>query len=441
MSFPGVHDPDMTRDPRSFSRLEVTLARALLALYPRRLRRRYGEEMAELFLARLERARRSGRRGDTARVWIRGLVDLTGTVVHEITWRRRGPRTRKERRSGVGAWTQDARYAARRLARTPGFSLGALGIMAIAIGATTAVFAVVNALIFTPPPYGQPQEVVDIYQDSDEGDPNSNSYPAYQDMAAMDQLFHSVAATSPDQASMATEAGSVPVSIEFTTASFMNVIGRTPVRGRWFDPAMDEVGAGYFAVVSHHAWKARFGRDPDIVGETVRLNGSPVTVIGVGPEGYNGMGAYMVTDFFLSISSVGVNGSFRVANLDRRQDHWYYVKARLAPGVSLVQAQEAMTALAQRLAESYPELNRGRDITVFAASEVKVHPEFHGTLYSVSAVLLTVVFLVLLLASTNLGSLLLVRGLTRTPEIAVRRAMGAAPARVARLFLTEGLLL
>jgi predicted permease len=221
----------------------------------------------------------------------------------------------------------------------------------------------------------------------------------------------------------------------------MEVIGRAPERGRWFEPAMDRVGAGFYAVVSDFAWQNRFGSDPEIVGQTLRLNGQPVTIIGVGPPGYNGMGGFLVTDLWLSISSVGVGGDFRIANLDRRQDHWYDVKARLAEGVSVVQAQETMTALAERLAEGWPELNEGRDITVFSASDVRLHPDIKSTLYSFSGALLAVVFLVLVLASSNLGSLLLVRGLVRTPEMAVRRALGAAPVRVARLFLTEGLLL
>ena len=113
-----------------------------------------------------------------------------------------------------------------------------------------------------------------------------------------------------------------------------------------FEPAFDQVGAGNYAVVSHRTWRTQLGADPNVVGRAVRIGGESVTVVGVGPEGLNGSGGPLVTDFWLSISSVGVGGAFRIANLERRQDHWYNVQARLAPGVSVAQAQSAMDGLA-----------------------------------------------------------------------------------------------
>jgi len=166
-----------------------------------------------------------------------------------------------------------------------------------------------------------------------------------------------------------------------------------------------------------------------------------VTVIGVGPESFNGARGALVADFWLSISSTVVGGPFRVANLGRRQDHWYDVQARLAPGVGVARARSAMDALARRLAEAHPELNRGREITVFAHDEVRLHPEVDGDLASAGAGLLAVVGLVLLLACANLANLLLVRGVSRSSEMALRQALGASRARVARLFLGEALLL
>jgi predicted permease len=336
---------------------------------------------------------------------------------------------------------QDIRHAVRRLAATPLFTLGALAVVALAIGANTAAFTVVDHLLLAPPPFHRPEEVVNIYQDSDEGDPSSTSFPAYRDMATMGTVFASVAATSPDGATLETEQGSSPVAIEYTTSSLMETLGMTPARGRWFDAGMDHVGAGNYAVVSHYTWRNRFGSDPDLVGRVLRFNGEPVEVIGVGPTDYNGMGGFMVTDFWLSISSVGIGGSFRIANLDRRTDHWYDVKARLAPGVTVPQAQEAMNVLAGRLADEFPELNEGRGITVFPTRDIRMHPQEDATLLPVAGLLMAVVVLILVLASSNLGSLLLIRGVGRSQEMAVRRAMGAAPSRVARLFLSEALLL
>lgn len=230
--------------------------------------------------------------------------------------------------------------------------------MAIAIGANTAVFAVVNQVLLRPPSYEQPERVVNIYQDSDDGEPSSTSFPAYRDMAAMDGVFEAVSATTPFDATLDMGDGPQSVALEFITASYLNTVGRSMTRGRWFDPNMDVVGAGNYAVVSHHTWRNRFGSDPAVVGRTLLVNENPVTVTGVGPEGVNGVGGFVVTDLFMSISSVAVAGPFMVGNLDRREDHWYDVKARLADGVTVAQAQQAMDRLAASLASEYPDLNR-----------------------------------------------------------------------------------
>lgn len=335
---------------------------------------------------------------------------------------------------------KDVRHAVRRLGRTPTFTLGALALMTLAIGATTAVFALVDQLLLKPPPFAEHERVVRVYQDSDEGDPSSSSYPAYLDMAATEGVFTSVAATTPATVQM--EVGDVTeaLAIEFTTSSYLETVGLAPAEGRWFDADMDQVGAGNFAVVSHRAWRTRFGSAPDMVGRTLRLNGQPTLVVGIGPEGFNGA-LGLVTDAWLSISSVAVGGSYRVTNLERREDHWYQVLARLADGVSIEQAQTAMTALSTRLAEAFPELNRGRDITVFAAADVRMHPQGDGELRRIGTLLMAVVLLVLLLATSNLGGLLLTRAVARSPEVAVRRALGASQARVARLLLVEAVLL
>lgn len=411
-----------------------------LRLYPKRVRKGHGVEMMEFLEHRLGRARASGRRGARVRTWWGLWKDLVATVAAEA----RRPRVKKESQrggSGVGSLMQDLRHSVRRLAGTPLFTLGALGVMALAVGANTAAFTVVDHLLLTPPPFHRPEEVVNIYQDSDDGEPSSNSFPAYRDMSSMGEVFASVSATSPADATLETEEGSSPVAIEFATASLMETLGLSPFRGRWFDAEMDQVGAGNYAVVSHFAWQNRFGGDPELVGRVLRVNGEPVEVIGIGPPDYNGMGGFLVTDFWLSISSVGLGGSFRIANLDRREDHWYDVRGRLAPGVAVAQAQEAMNVLARRLAAEFPEMNEGRGITVFPTREIRLHPQADGALLPVATLLMAVVVLILILASSNLGSLLLIRGVGRRQEMAVRRAMGAAPFRVARLFLSEALLL
>lgn len=430
--------------------LHRRLFRLLLLVLPRGFRERYGREMTAFFLARLERARDRGGAPAVLRLWARTVTDVVRTAVAERRGRRRRPidgthggpadTWTRRREGGVGHWIGDLGHAARRLARTPAFTVAAVAILAVGIGANTAAFSLVDALLFRPPPFRAPDRLVRVYQDSDDGEPSSNSFPAYRDMAEMDGVFSGVAAVSPDGATWEARDGPRQVSVEYATSSYLPVLELEPSRGRWFSAEYDVPGAEALAVVSHHTWTTEMGADPGVLGRTIRLNGKPVTVVGVGPERFNGE-ASTVTDFWLSISATPVGGAFRVANLDRRQDHWYLVTARLAPGVEVPRAQAAMDGLAQRLADEYPELDRGRGITVFRYGDVRVHPSADGGLMSAGLGLLVVVGLVLLLACSNLANLLLVRGVSRSSEMAVRQAMGASRGRVAWLFLSEALVL
>jgi predicted permease len=336
---------------------------------------------------------------------------------------------------------QDTRYAVRRLLRSPVFTLGAVALLAVGIGANTAVFTVVDALILRPPPWAEPERVVHVYQDSDDGEPSSNSFPATRDMATYTDVFADVAATTPSSAAWEGPDGAEPVATEYTTSSYMRVLGLEVQRGRWFGPEDDVVGGPPVAVVSAAAWRARLGGDPDVVGRTIRLNGQPVTIVGVGPERLTSTVTPLLTDFWLSISATALSGPFQVANLERREDHWYQALARLQPGVTRAQAEAAMDALAARLAEAYPELNRGRDITVFSSRDVRMHPQGDGDLRLGGGLLSAIALTVLLVACANLANLLLVRGLGLSGEMAVRSALGAPKGRVARLFLIESMVL
>jgi len=404
----------------------------LLRLYPKWFRQAYGEEMTLLFTTRLERA---GGRWTRAILWWRALEDTVrnATVLHRDDSEGGGLR--------MGSLTQDMRYAVRRLVRAPVFTLGAVALLAVGIGATTAVFSLVDALILRPPPWHEPERVVHVYQDSDDGQPSSNSFPATRDMAEYGEMFEGVAATAPWTVTWDGPAGLTPVDVEFTTSGYMHVLGLDVQRGRWFEPEHDVVGGPFAAVVSAAAWRSRLGGDPDVVGRTVQLNGFPVTIIGVGPERLTGTVNPLLTDFWLSISSAPVGGPAWVGTLERREDHWFLALARLASGVTVAQAQSAMDALAARHAELYPEIDRGRDITVFASRDVRMHPQGDAQLRLGGALLAGLALTVLVLACANLANLLLVRGLGRSGEMAVRSALGAPKGRVARLFLLESAIL
>jgi predicted permease len=421
-------------------RLEVVHARvyrALLRAYPGWFREAHGEEMEQLFWWRLGRVR--GMRG-IVRLWYRMAADTWSTSLALRGSGGSGRRTSGHAGGDVWTFWQDVRYSVRQLLRTPVFAAGAVGLLAVGIGANIAVFTLVDGLLLRPPPYEQPDEVVYVYQDSDDGEPSSSSYPATRDMARS-PVFSAVAATSASEAAWERADGPVEATIEYTTASYLEVTGLPMSRGRWFSAEHDNPGSEPVAVVSAPAWRSRFGSDPAVVGSTIRLNGHAVTIIGVGPAKLSGTYAPVVTDFWLSISATMVGGPFRVTNLERREDHWYDVRARLAPGVSVERAQLAMNGLAASLAAAYPDLNRGRDITVFRAKDVRQHPQGDATLFSAGGVLTAIVVTLLLLACANLANMLLVRGLGRSSEMAVRRALGAGAGSVARLYVIESLLL
>jgi putative ABC transport system permease protein len=407
--------------------------RRLLALYPRWFRDAHGEEMTELFLARVERVNGGWKR--TA-FWWRTITDA---VTNGLALRRADEHRETHL---MDTLRQDMRHAVRRLWRSPTFTLGAIGLLAVGIGANTTVFTMVDALIFRGLPWAEPERVVRIYQDTDEGEPGTSSYPAYRDMTEFD-VFSAVAATSTPfvPATWDSPDGLTPVATEYTTSSYMSVLGLDVQRGRWFAPEDDVPGATPSAVVSAATWRSRFGADPDVIGRTIQLNGYPVTIVGVGPERLTGTTTPLRTDFWLSIATTVIGGQFQVDNLDRREDHWYQVLARLAPGVTVPQAQAAMDALARSHAELYPELDTGRDLTVFAAEDVRMDPNGDRELALGGALLSAIALTVLLLACANLANVLLVRGLDRSGEIAVRSALGAPRGRVARLFLIESLIL
>ena len=346
----------------------------------------------------------------------------------------------------VDALARDTRYATRRLVRDWRFTLLAVVILALGIGANTAMFSVVNALFAPPLPYRDAHQLVNLYQnDRDSGRPGflNTSYPAYEDMAAYTDLYAGVMATSvPYPVRVYRDERVRRGMAEFATSTYLSVLGLDPSMGRWIAAAEDRRGAEAVAVLSHRAWTTTYGASASVIGETIRVNGVPVTVIGVGPAGHHSdFGAGMVTDFWLSTPSLVTIG--QSADGLERDDRYppFLVTARLRDGVSLPQAQAAMNALGARLASEFPDEDPGRGISVWRSEDVHTHPEFDGTLNAVAWVLMIVVGLVLAIACTNLATWLLVRGLSRAKEVSVRLALGATRGQLVRHLLVESTLL
>lgn len=423
--------------------------RVLLYLYPREFRGEYGAAMAEHFRRQLAKARARRRLAATPRFWIFIFFDaLTTAMLERLTPRRASgaPKIGYHRENEAGlmdSFMRDLSYSLRRLLAAPVFSILTIAILAFGIGANTAIFSVVNAFLLRPQPFANPERLVDIYQDSDDGRPASTSFPAYRDIATHSGLFSGVAASYTNVVRLKThDANAVRSLVEYASSSYLPVLGVAPTMGRWFRTSEDKPGEGAAAVVSHRTWRSKFGSDPDILGKTVRLNGGLVQIVGIGPAGFNGLAPGVAVDFWLSLATLATTGRRGAINtLDRREDHWFMVKARLAPGVQAEDAQRGMTRLAESLAHDFPKLNEGRGMTVFPSGQVRLHPMVDGFLFPTAASLMTVVALVLLVACSNLATLLLVRGSARGKEIAIRLAMGATRKRLVGQLLMESIVL
>lgn len=202
----------------------------------------------------------------------------------------------------------------RRLGRDRRFTAAALLILGLGIGATTAIFSLINAALFRPEPLVEPERLVDIYpRASNPGGIDGNSYPAYLDMTAYTEIFaDTTAVLVPRGVNYLHEGALRPAVAEHTTATYLSVLGLQPSLGRWFNATEDTPGAALVTVVGHDAWTRRFRGEPSVIGRSISIEGVPVTIVGVGPAGHRGsinIGA--VTDFWLPISSLRSLGRHR----------------------------------------------------------------------------------------------------------------------------------
>ncbi len=340
------------------------------------------------------------------------------------------PRSRQPRtfRSKSDIMRHDIRDAFRTIVRSPSYSLITIAVLALGIGATSAIFSFVDGVLLRPLPYAEPDRIVWVWEKPPQGLRNSISTENFLDWQRSNEVFEVMAAVAGGGVTMS-GGGTEPIQIpgQRVSAGYFDVFGARPALGRTFAPDEDRPGKDKVAVITYRLWQRQFAGDPGVIGKLVTFNGEPHTIIGVMPA---------ASAFERGPQDVWRPLAFRPSEMTRNY-HWLRSVARLKPGVTLDQARTRMDAIGARISKDYPASNKDWGVTIDRFADLAVNTNLRQSL----TVLMWAVGALLLVGCANLANLALARGTAREREVIIRAALGAGRGRLFKQFLIESLML
>ena len=325
---------------------------------------------------------------------------------------------------------QDARYALRMLRKCPAFTAVALLTLALGIGANTAIFSVVYAVLLKPLPYARPEQLFNIFASNPQEriDTAFLTYPNFVELREHNDVFDEMASSQRHQLTMTGRGNPVLVDTAVVTPEFFSVFGVNPLAGRVFSSSDGARGAAPAVVLSQSLWQSRFGADPAVVGTSIDFDKKSFTVVGIMPASFHFPFNKQGQQIWIPLLQDPLFGPWT----DLRTKHFMFITARLRAGVSQKQAQAELDTIGARLAREFPAENKGWEFLMTPLRQTLVGEERLPLL-----ILLAAVGVVLLIACTNIANLLLARATSRTREIAIRSILGAGHARLIRQLLSE----